>query len=835
MTWARLVSASSFLLVAVVLGITTDAVASGEDREVIAMFRPGTLILPAGSDSGTVDEATIPIIELENGLTSLGIEMITKAFPGFNLADTLEVTAEGDTLRLTNWGNVFVLRLPVGASTGAAAATLEASGTVAYAEPNGVASFTTYAYPNDTHFKDGQQWNLWNYGQNGTADQDVDGPEAWGIEKGLTYFKIAVIDAGVRTTHEDLQGRVEGDFGTEHDGHGTQVAGIIGANTDNALGIAGMDWNTPIVSKAISTSELNVQQAISSALSSGARVFNCSWVWTDGKHTPDTVAVYSKTIRLALADVYKRGYVTVAAMGNTNTGTTQYPAGFGQGIIAVGASTSAGQRWSGSNLGDHIDFVAPGENVFTTGGLADDEYVVNTGTSFAVPQVSGIAALLMSENSSVNCDDVENLLRISADDIAPPGKDPATGWGRVNAHRALQLIRQPNDFRNLITGFNAGQLYSTSGDLSVQFYGVLGLKDGAVYVARRREIRQTITFPAFTAPLQIWGTTQGGTYGFSPENPNYGLNWCEPVAGTTYADQVTMRTYVYEVYHDAFGNPGPIGGTGITAHLYPNDSSPPNGSNLYRVGYAFRALGIAPTPDQSRSYYVPEAVVSGVVKDGLSTPKSYQFFRGCPNNDGASYPGSARIKVVVKDAAGSGIPNVPATDIFVLFNGGSPVQGFVGEGTDSVVANSQFGTPTSACPNLRGLIADAPTDANGIAYITFVGAGGTRDSGRKWGHFDSEMPVYVLGTKVSGRLSDASAAGSYTLQIKSADRSGGLSLSALDHGELINSADANTLLFESSPAYGWWSDLDSSGVVNSTDFSILNAHFGHTCSSPNNP
>ena len=556
---------------------------------------------------------------------------------------------------------------------------------------------------------------------------------------------------------------------------------------------------------------------IEAAYDAGARILNLSWNWTK----PDNVTPeYSTVIRSRLALMYNKGCITVAAMGNFGTSVPYYPASISRGVIAVGGTTDQDIPVTDSNTGPHIWLAAPGQHIITTNSTGTYSFV--DGTSFAAAYVSGIASLLKSVDGNLDHDDAANLLRWSALDLMSSGFDTQTGWGRASAARALRLLQLPNDYRPVMT-FTGGQPYGNWQDVGyMQFYNVLGLPETATYQTFRREIRKRVLFsPPFAVTPKVWG--RHDTRGFSADSPNWGMNWCDADSVTTAG--CVLRTYIYMAFK-------PSENRYITVpEQVPYDAF----TNTYGVEYSVRALAISPTLDPTRSYYVPEAVVSGVVKDGLSTPKSYQFFRGCPNNDGASYPASARAKVVVKDAAGNGISNVPATDIFVLFNGGSPVQGFVGEGSDSVVANSQYGTPTSVCPNLRGLIADAPTNANGIAYITFGGAGGTRDSGRMWGHFDSEMPVYVLGTKVSGRLSDASAPGSYALQIKSVDRSGGLSLFPNDHGEIVDSADSNKLTSEMAPLYGWWSDLDSSGAVNSTDFSILNAHFAHTCSNPCNP
>jgi hypothetical protein len=250
----------------------------------------------------------------------------------------------------------------------------------------------------------------------------------------------------------------------------------------------------------------------------------------------------------------------------------------------------------------------------------------------------------------------------------------------------------------------------------------------------------------------------------------------------------------------------------------------------------------AGVPDVNQSFYVPQAGNTTTPLEGASTPKSFSFFRGCPDNDGASYANNSRVKVVVRDANGNGIPGVSAADICLLFNGGTPAQGFSGVGADSVLANNQYSVGAT-CPDLRCVQADDQTDASGVAYITFTGSVpgspgvGQRNTGRKWGHYDTEIPVYVLGFKIQGRLTTASANGSYILQIKSFDVAGGLTI-ALNQGEIVNSADVNTVTSQIGQAFNfltWWRDFNFDNLVNSTDVTAMLAHLNHTCISPTNP
>jgi len=244
-------------------------------------------------------------------------------------------------------------------------------------------------------------------------------------------------------------------------------------------------------------------------------------------------------------------------------------------------------------------------------------------------------------------------------------------------------------------------------------------------------------------------------------------------------------------------------------------------------------------PDPSMSFYVPQA---GPVTTPVEGAEATSLFRACPNNDGdSSLPDNARIKVVVRDVNGNGVADLSAADICVLFNGGTQAQGFPGIGADSVVANSVW-NQAPLCPDVRCIAADAPTDASGVTYITFAGATpgspgvATRDPNRKWGHYDSELPVLVLGYKISGRLTSASANGTYVLRIKNFDYVGGLG-AVLNQGEAVNALDFNGVASSLgvNNALSYWKDFDGDGEVGVADLNMIIWHLFHNCGTPNSP
>lgn len=686
---------------------------------------------------------------------------------------------------------------------------------VAFAEPNGTTDIDGPTYPNDPLFTNGTQWGNWNFGQSGgTPNADVNAPEAWGVTTGGPL--IAVIDRGVDTDHPDLAGHTIGDkFDPTEDElakreHGTRVAGIIGATTNNGLGIAGMVWNASILSKRLGDDAEDVG-VVRYAASHGAAILNNSW------HL-DPPGRNSTVVRLAFADAYKLNCVAVVAMGNTGVVTANRPAAFGQGIIAVGSTDRDDNLASNSTIGNHIDLVAPGVAITST--VLDDGYSSASGTSFAAPYVSGIAALLLALRPDLYNDDIEQIFSRSGDDLGAIGYDIEYGAGRANGRKALDLIRAPNSLQHS-SGPAGGTIANVSGWIPMAFYSAPGLLDGYIYTVRRYEVHKQVIFldpPPASVQLSVWGRGVA-TIGYSAEYPNWGLGWCEPVSVSH--GGYTLRTYVYEVQIPFF-----LGG-GL--RWVPTDPD--------HVVYANTLLKVYPQPDIAQSFFVPEA---GLVGTPLVGAQAVAFFRACPNNDGgSSLPNNARLKVVIRDSNGIGVAGIPAADIYVALNGGTVAQGFVGDGADSVIANTTW-NPT--CPNLRALEADGSTDATGTTYITFTGstAGnpglGVRNPLRKWGHYDSELAVFVRGVKMSGRFTEADAPGTYVLRIKNFDLTGGLG-PAVGLGEAVTSADFASIAnnMNDTGPLSYWRDLDSSGAVNSTDFSIISGHPTHDCDTPLNP
>ena len=310
--------------------------------------------------------------------------------------------------------------------------------------------------PNDPRFE--EQWNL----------SLIDMPGAWAIEKGDPEVIIAVVDTGFDYTHEDLASQtwvnageipdngidddnngyiddVNGwDFSEppksdgngksqngdndpiDESGHGTHVAGIVGAAVDNDLGISGIAWNCtlmPIRGAGVRGIRDNRSAAaIVYAVDNGARVINMSW---GGRER-------SFVLRDAVDYAYARGVLMVAASGNGSEGASIFPAGYRK-VISVAATEQHKQKFYQSNFGASIDIGAPGNVILST--HINNRYRPLSGTSMATAHVSGVAALIISKRPSLTHQEVRQILLSTTDPITEsPG---LVGAGNLNAARAL--------------------------------------------------------------------------------------------------------------------------------------------------------------------------------------------------------------------------------------------------------------------------------------------------------------------------------------------------------------------------------------------------------------
>jgi len=262
---------------------------------------------------------------------------------------------------------------------------------------------------------------------------------------------VAVLDTGVDHKHPDLKANiVEGwnfvdnnNDTTDLDGHGTHVAGIIAATSNNRVGIAGIAPEAKIMPlKVLSESGgawINLDKAILYAANHGAKIISMS---LGGQVT----TVLSPTVLAAILIAYQKNVTLVASAGNENTSAKSYPAAYPN-VIAVSAISQNHTRASFSNYGNYITFAAPGVEILSTMSTypvtlttqydLSEDYDYLTGTSMACPFVSGVVALLLSKHTSLTPKMVRDTIVAQAIDIGEKNWDPYFGYGLPDAYMAV--------------------------------------------------------------------------------------------------------------------------------------------------------------------------------------------------------------------------------------------------------------------------------------------------------------------------------------------------------------------------------------------------------------
>jgi subtilisin family serine protease len=341
---------------------------------------------------------------------------------------------------------------------------------VEYAEPNfEIELDATYGpvLPRDPQFN--EQWALANSGQRGGKQgADISATLAWATTVGSEDVVVAVLDSGVDYTHEDLiknmwmrpntmapyqdqeLGTIDDEYGfnaidsaadpMDENGHGTHCAGIIGAEGENDIGIAGVNWKVKIMPlKFMNAGGFGTTKDAIEAINYvidrkkagvNVRVISASWGSTQR----------SRALEDVIRKAYENDILFVAAAGNStvnNDRNPHFPSSYNvPNVISVAALDRNDQLATFSNYGvKSVAIAAPGVDILST--WLGDAYEEKSGTSMATPVVSGVAALVLAEHPRMSVDDLKKKLLASTDPIVALKGKIATG-GRINAAKALE-------------------------------------------------------------------------------------------------------------------------------------------------------------------------------------------------------------------------------------------------------------------------------------------------------------------------------------------------------------------------------------------------------------
>jgi uncharacterized repeat protein (TIGR01451 family) len=303
-------------------------------------------------------------------------------------------------------------------------------GRVRYVEPDPEIQLIDFT-PNDPQF--GEQY----------GPQHIRAPEAWDITRGDLDSSMCILDTGIRYTHEDIAGSRwlggtdiynEDADPWDDNGHGTHVAGIAAASIDNATGIAGIA-QVGIRGVKVLSSE---GTAPLSTVASGIR-------WCADNGGPRVVLnlslggpIGSTALREAVEYAYGSGALLVAATGNGGpcTNCVEFPAKYDE-VIAVTCTTSSDTQCDYSSDGPQSELAAPGDVIRSLFHTSDTAYADESGTSMSTPHVSGAAALVWSQATTLANTALRDLLRNSARDLGASGWDQLYGFGLVDAKATL--------------------------------------------------------------------------------------------------------------------------------------------------------------------------------------------------------------------------------------------------------------------------------------------------------------------------------------------------------------------------------------------------------------
>ncbi|HOG31263.1 MAG TPA: S8 family serine peptidase [Candidatus Syntrophosphaera sp.] len=446
----------------------------------------------------------------------------------------------------------------------------------------------TQAVPNDSLYT--TNWGHNNTGQGpggGGSGWDSDAQLAWDQAQGYgsSSIIIAIIDTGVDTAHLDLRLVTGYDYGdndpnpmddSSKPGHGTACAGVAAAKANNGIGVAGIAGGCSVMPLKVANSNGDlgftaITNAITHAADNGARVISLSLGAEGGTGEGDIPST-----DYALEYAYSKGVVIFAATANSNASAIAYPSNHNK-VISVGASSPTGQRkspsssdgeyWWGSNYGidipDHqgsVDIMAP--TILPTTDITgtdngydpdSDYYMWFNGTSCACPYAAGVAALILSLNPTLTPAQVWDIMKNSATDMTIDGGagwDRYTGYGMVNAHRALL---QPAAITWAPTSFNQELTPDATASQN------LTIGNTGEIVLNYTLSKQVDSNPVLTEDFENGGSIPTG---WTQEYDSYNLNWAFTSGGINNTNPASAHSGDYN------------------ARLYYNNSTTPRTTKL---------------------------------------------------------------------------------------------------------------------------------------------------------------------------------------------------------------------------------------------------------------
>lgn len=360
-------------------------------------------------------------------------EILVGVAEGWDLVGTVESTipAGGEVVHANDVLRYVAVSLPDDADARAFAAGVADRAGVRYAEPS--QTYATLFEPNDPYWPD--QY----------APEMVNADDAWDVRFDTSDVTVAIVDQGVSCVHGDVEGAYGTDRGRDfvdndddpcpddpaQESHGTMMAGVVLARTDNGRGMAGVSQSTLLSARVLDEtgagSTSDIADAIQWATDAGADVINLSFGGTG----------FSQTLKNAVEYAWENDVLLVAAAGNDGpcSNCVVYPAKY-EGVLAVSAVDPDGSMAPYSSTGPEVELAAPGTDVLTTTTDANGSYTRASGTSLAAAVVSGVAAHPMSE-WGIGGHETRRHLEATAEDLGHSSNEQ--GCGLVDADAAVRV------------------------------------------------------------------------------------------------------------------------------------------------------------------------------------------------------------------------------------------------------------------------------------------------------------------------------------------------------------------------------------------------------------
>ncbi len=397
------------------------------------------------------------VIKSENQFENLLESLVSKSLQNIKIKYVRVLPINGNSF------NIFVVKLNKEENLTQLKTLLEKNNNNIFDYVQLSGAYKIEEFPNDEYFS--LQW--------GMHKIDIEG--AWQKTTGDSSIVIGLIDTGIDFENDELQGRFfinSGEIGIDANGndkrfngidddgngftddyrgwnfitsseflvgnnnpqddqgHGTIVAGVIGAKTDNNLGIAGVNPVSKIlIAKAFDENGYGKEEDVVSAMlylaNNGANLINMSF----GDYT------YSQVMHDIVNYVASRGVILIGSAGNSSSPSPHYPSAFEQ-VISIGASDENDELANFSNYGNSLDLLAPGTNILSLG--QNNTFVSASGTSLSAPFVTGVVSLILSLRPNLNYEEVRQILRTTANDVYDEGYDIYSGAGILNAKKAVE-------------------------------------------------------------------------------------------------------------------------------------------------------------------------------------------------------------------------------------------------------------------------------------------------------------------------------------------------------------------------------------------------------------